>query len=159
MEQRIYQAASVSLPNVAPGQLRTATDNDLEVMQQWTYSFVRECGLNHDLATIRKLVKNSVNMGNRYIWEVNGNPATMASVGGPTPSGIRISSVYTPRELRGQGYGSSAVFSLTNKMLSQGKRFCFLYTDLANATSNSIYQRIGYSPVSDSTHHSFATNR
>jgi predicted GNAT family acetyltransferase len=25
-----------------------------------------------------------------------------------------------------------------------GCRFCFLYTDLANPTSNAIYERIGY---------------
>ena len=30
-----------------------------------------------------------------------------------------------------------------------GKSFCCLYTDLANSTSNSIYQKIGYRPVCD----------
>ncbi|MBC8077176.1 MAG: GNAT family N-acetyltransferase, partial [Chloroflexales bacterium] len=30
-----------------------------------------------------------------------------------------------------------------------GKRFCFLFTDLANPTSNHIYQAIGYAPVVD----------
>jgi predicted GNAT family acetyltransferase len=29
-------------------------------------------------------------------------------------------------------------------MLDRGYRFCFLFTDLANPTSNGIYQRIGY---------------
>ena len=32
---------------------------------------------------------------------------------------------------------------------------CVLYTDLANPTSNSIYQRIGYEPVGDSVHLEF----
>ena len=27
--------------------------------------------------------------------------------------------------------------------------FCFLFTDLANPTSNHIYQAIGYEPVTD----------
>ena len=31
------------------------------------------------------------------------------------------------------------------------RRFCFLFTDLANPTSNSIYQRIGYRAVTDIT--------
>ena len=34
-------------------------------------------------------------------------------------------------------------------LLDGGRRFCFLFTDLANPTSNSIYQRIGYRPVTD----------
>ena len=30
------------------------------------------------------------------------------------------------------------------RVLARGKRFCFLYTDMANPTSNAIYRRIGY---------------
>jgi hypothetical protein len=36
-------------------------------------------------------------------------------------------------------------------MLEKGYSFCCLYTDLANPTSNSIYQKIGYRPVADSS--------
>lgn len=34
-------------------------------------------------------------------------------------------------------------------MLDSGKKSCCLYTDLANQTSNSIDQKIGYRPVCD----------
>ena len=33
--------------------------------------------------------------------------------------------------------------------LDKGRRWCFLFTDLANPTSNRIYQAIGYRPVRD----------
>ena len=33
--------------------------------------------------------------------------------------------------------------------LDDGKRFCFLFTDAANPTSNHIYQEIGYEHVRD----------
>ena len=33
--------------------------------------------------------------------------------------------------------------------LDAGRRFCFLFTSLANPTSNHIYQTIGYEPVRD----------
>ena len=36
-------------------------------------------------------------------------------------------------------------------IIGQGNRFCCLYTDLANPTSNAIYKRIGYNPVSDAS--------
>jgi len=34
-------------------------------------------------------------------------------------------------------------------VLESGRRFCFLYTDLQNSTSNRLYRRIGYEPVVD----------
>ena len=34
--------------------------------------------------------------------------------------------------------------------------FCVLYTDLWNTTSNAIYARIGYKPVSDSLFYTLA---
>ena len=47
--------------------------------------------------------------------------------------------------------GAGAVTAATSRLqLDRGRRFCFLYTDLANPTSNAIYLRIGYEPVCDS---------
>jgi uncharacterized protein len=34
-------------------------------------------------------------------------------------------------------------------------RYCCLYTDLANPTSNAIYYRIGYRPVCDAAEYFF----
>jgi predicted GNAT family acetyltransferase len=34
--------------------------------------------------------------------------------------------------------------------------FCFLFIDLANPTSNSIYRRVGYEPMSDVDQYAFA---
>ena len=76
-------------------------------------------------------------------------PTCFAGFGGRTPNGIRIGPVYTPPEQRRRGYGSALTAALTQQLLDGGRRFCFLFTDLANPTSNSIYQRIGYRPVTD----------
>jgi hypothetical protein len=40
---------------------------------------------------------------------------------------------------------------LSRQLLGEGNRFCCLYTDLDNPTSNAIYARIGYRPVSDAS--------
>ena len=47
--------------------------------------------------------------------------------------------------------------AVSQLLLEQGHRFCFLYTDLANPTSNSIYSRIGYEPVCDSRELAFSS--
>jgi hypothetical protein len=46
-------------------------------------------------------------------------------------------------------YATFRVAALTQRVLDSGKRFCCLYTDLTNPTSNSIYQRIGYREICD----------
>ncbi|RMG86271.1 MAG: GNAT family N-acetyltransferase, partial [Chloroflexi bacterium] len=39
--------------------------------------------------------------------------------------------------------------ALSQWLLEQGRQFCFLFTDLANPTSNHIYQEVGYEAVCD----------
>jgi len=74
---------------------------------------------------------------------------SMATVERDTAHGIAISWVYTPSHLRKRGYATACVAALTQRMLDSGKHFCCLYTDLANPTSNSIYEKIGYQPICD----------
>ena len=81
---------------------------------------------------------------------------SLAGFAGPTPNGIRIGPVYTPPELRGHGHGTAVTAGVSQLLLDRGHKFCFLYTDLANSTSNAIYMRIGYEPVCDSRELAFA---
>lgn len=67
----------------------------------------------------------------------------------PARHGIRINAVYTPPEHWGCGYASACVAALSQEMLEAGRKFCFLYTSLAEPVSNKIYQQIGYQRVCD----------
>ena len=84
-----------------------------------------------------------------YVWDDQGQPVSMAAWSGKTPNGVRIIFVYTPRELRGNGYGTACVAELTRQQLAQGSAFCWLYTDRSSAAAPQILKRIGYWPVSD----------
>jgi len=90
-----------------------------------------------------------------YLWVVDGEPVSMVGVSGETPNGIRVAPVYTPSGLRGRGYASALTAAVTQKQLDGGKRYCFLFTDLANPTSNHIYRSIGYEPVADASDYRF----
>jgi hypothetical protein len=46
---------------------------------------------------------------------------------------------------------------LTQGFLVAGAHQCMLYTDLANATSNAIYQALGYRPVRDAVKYTFTS--
>ena len=63
----------------------------------------------------------------------------------------RVAPVYTPPEHRANGYGSAVTAAVSQHVMNAGATSVVLFTDLANPTSNSIYQKIGYRPVYDST--------
>ena len=124
--------------------MRVAMDGDLGTVAQWSNAFSAEAGVPANEAWMRDLVAQ----GRTLLWD-DGEPRSMAASCGETPNGIRIGYVYTPPEWRGRGYASACVAALSRKIIESGRRFCFLYTDLSNPTSNAIYQRIGYQPVCD----------
>ncbi|RYZ60967.1 MAG: GNAT family N-acetyltransferase [Proteobacteria bacterium] len=155
MQQRIYQLTEVSMPFSVPGHARVVEQVDFELLAEWSECFIDDCGLPRDSRSGEDYARRAIASKSRSLWIVEDKPVAMAGVSGPTPSGIRVSWVYTPNLYRGKGYASAVVAAISQQMLDEGRRFCFLYTDLANPTSNSIYQKIGYRAVSDSVHHVF----
>ena len=93
--------------------------------------------------------------GGWRLWEDDGRVVSLAGFGSRTPNGIRVGPVYTPPEFRGKGYASALVGRMTAELLDGRHRFCFLFTDLANPTSNGIYRRIGYQAVTDVDQYAF----
>ena len=91
---------------------------------------------------------DSIEAGLLGVWDDDG-AVSMASSNRPTPNGTSINLVYTPPERRGRGYASACVAALSGRQLDAGKRFCTLFTDRANPTSNAIYRRIGFRPIAD----------
>ena len=148
--ERIFQLDRVRTRGAAPGRLRPAEPRDRELLIEWLSAFVREALGQTDTSRAATEVDRLLTRSNRtiYIWD-DGGPRSMAGAGGPTPNGIRIGPVYTPPELRGRGYATACVAEVSQLQLDSGRRFCFLFTDLANPTSNHVYQMIGYEPVCD----------
>ena len=134
-----------------------ATD-DRELILRWWIAFgeevLHEGGPGRERAEPTVDHKLSAPTSGILLWEDGGEPVSLAGWGGPTPNGIRIGPVYTPPELRGHGYATAVTAELSQRLLdgrlfAGGRRFCFLYTDLANPTSNAIYERIGYRRVAE----------
>lgn len=149
-QARIYELRSVVPSVAAAGSRRLAGPTDREALAQWTSAFGSEAVnelVPHNAALVS--VDRRIADGALHVWEINGRLGATAFAVGPTPHGMRVGGVYTPPELRGQGYASALVASLSQYLLDTGREFVFLYTDLANPISNRIYQRIGYHPVAD----------
>ena len=58
---------------------------------------------------------------------------------------------------RGHGYGSAVTAAAADLAHRSGTPDVVLFADLANPTSNAIYQRIGFEPVVDSVRIDFGT--
>ncbi|CAN5757425.1 GNAT family N-acetyltransferase [soil metagenome] len=147
MRQRIFQLERVIWPErPATGRLRVAEPEDRERVERWIRAFSAEAGT--PMHGIGRMAEERIRERAIFLWE-DVQPCSMAGWAGQSPNGVRIGYVYTPPELRGRGYASAGVAEASQRALDAGRRFCFLYTDLANPTSNSIYRRIGYQPVCD----------
>ena len=83
-----------------------------------------------------------------HLWE-DGDVVSLGGHGRPDPERDQDGPVYTPPVARRRGYASALVAAVSQAALDAGRRFCFLFTDQANATANHIYQAIGYEPVRD----------
>jgi predicted GNAT family acetyltransferase len=75
----------------------------------------------------------------------------MAGVSRPAAGMVRVAAVYTPPDRRGRGYGGAVTAAVSRAALDGGATDVVLFTDLANPTSNALYQRLGYRPVEDRT--------
>ena len=122
----------------------------MDLAAAWFHAFGMEAQphLAGTAAEARANAERWIAGGGLRLWE-DGVVVSMAGASGPTPNGIRVGAVYTPPDKRRRGYASALVAALSQEQLDTGKKFCFLYTDLANPTSNKIYQDIGYEPVCD----------
>jgi predicted GNAT family acetyltransferase len=149
MRQRLYELRTVQQIQYPEGTFRQANSDDLELAIKWSNSFYDDCfGDSEDIPKDGCFAKLLVEEGNLYFWG-NPDPVSMAALTRPTPHGIAIGYVYTPPQYRRKGYASAITAQLSQYALDNGKKFCTLYTDSSNPTTNSIYQKIGYNPVAD----------
>ncbi len=157
--QGVFVLTSVAPYHPAAGAPRPATQEDRELLVAWFRAFEQEAlqaTIRDEDFADRDL---SVRLGSGAtagvtLWENRGAPVCLTGWS-RIPGGARIGPVYTPPEHRGRGYASSLVAHVSAEMLSQGAEACFLYTDLANPTSNAIYRRLGYEQIAESAMFAF----
>jgi uncharacterized protein len=155
MNQRIYKLESVNAVALPPGKFRAAETTDKPIVSEWSAPFHAEAFGPYPKMPIDR-IENRIDSQDLYVWEHSGL-VSMAGKARPIGGGISVGPVYTPPEHRRKGYASACVSSLCSLLLESGYKYCALYTDLSNPTSNSIYQKIGFNPAYDSVQIQFAS--
>ena len=147
--QRLYRLRTLRQPSPVPeGRARPASEGDVELAVDWYEGFQEDTGAHGGELEI--MVRERIGGGRLWLWEDDsGTPVSLAGRTAPAAGVSRVAPVYTPREARRRGYGAAVTVACTDDALARGASEVVLFTDLANPTSNAIYQSIGFEPLSD----------
>ena len=140
----------LSIVNQVPlsnGLARLAKESELALLAHWFFLFQEEENLFPQKTAEGFIlhVQNLINKSLIYVWEINNEIVSMATIVRETPNFQIVGAVYTPVNQRKKGYASSLVHFLSQFILDNGKK-AGLFTNASNFTSNKIYQKIGYNP-------------
>ena len=146
---RQFRLGELIRPEPGPeGAARLADRRDRDLLTEWFGAFVRDVGdpprQDHGTAVDERL-----SYGGLTVWTASGAPVSMAGVTRSVAGMVRVGSVYTPPALRGRGYAGAMTAAVSQAARDAASREVVLFTDLANPTSNALYQRLGYRPVED----------
>lgn len=161
-KERIYKLEEVSKDTIGTKKFSVASKAHQIIVLKWAGEMLKEALVDateeNIEQTINQLKKEfEENKSKMFLLFDNTEPVSMVRKAGKTPNGNFVNLVYTPPSLRRKGYATECVAKLSKKILEEGNKYCFLFTDLSNPTSNSIYQKIGYRPVIDENHYKFLT--
>ncbi len=129
---------------------RAVNNDELPLIEQWIYQFCEDVKLPTTKEEAKQTAYTLITTNRLFGLEVDGKLVSVAAKTRPTKNNITVNFVYTPKEARKKGYASKCVAALSQRMLDEGYKTTTLYTDLANPTSNKIYQEIGYEQIAES---------
>jgi uncharacterized protein len=159
LNEGVWELTTVADVPGPSGAARIATPGDRDLLRHWLRAFAEEAlPLEHpwddahaDLDIDLRLAGQG---GGYWLWD-DGGPVSLSGHRHVPGVGSRIGPVYTPPQHRRRGYATRLVAELSATRLALGDPACFLFTDMANPTSNAIYARIGYERVCEAVEYTF----
>jgi predicted GNAT family acetyltransferase len=146
VRQRLYELDSLVPPDGVPGRARKADKTDLAIGTQFFAAFQAEC---HDSGDDPEaVIRDRIEAGLLWLWD-DGEVTSMAARNRIAAGVARVGPVYTPPNHRRRGYGAAVTAACSADARQAGAARVALFTDLANPTSNAIYQRLGYRAIRD----------
>jgi hypothetical protein len=154
---RLFELRELKEPAPAEGRLRPATLAEQDLVAGWYAAFMTDAdeqagrvpGASPHESPEPDELRRRIEGGRLFLWEdAAGTPVHLTAASTPSYGVSRIGPVFTPREQRGRGYASQAVFRVSAFLRDHGERAC-LFTDQANPTSTKIYEALGYERVVD----------
>ncbi len=155
VSMRMYRLSDLVTPTGVPGGPRQAAITDVEVVAAGLRAFHDEAQPHAPVEDWTSVALRRVASGQFRFWELDGATVSMAGFSEPAAGVSRVGPVYTPPAWRGRGFGSAVTAAATSAAQGARASQVVLYTDLANPTSNAIYQDIGYRVDHDAEERAF----
>lgn len=147
----VHELVKVNEVPVCKGSFEKVKHEDAELIaghritfENETFGFTR---LSYD--DLLKDTQSKIKNENLFSWKVKDEIVSMAAIMRNTKNIGIIGLVYTPQKYRGNGYATGIVIKLSEQIFKRGFSKCGLFTDSSNPTSNHIYYKIGYRPVTE----------
>jgi len=149
MRSRLFKLEVLTAPEpMPPGTARVADSGDRDLLVDWNAAFSRETGAGYPEHAARR-VDDVLSHHGFMLWETGGEPVALAGMTREVVGVVRVMAVYTPPGHRQRGYAGAVTTAVSQAALAAGAAAVVLFTDLANPTSNALYQRLGYRPIAD----------
>jgi hypothetical protein len=147
----VHKLESINPLPLSEGSIVQASMEDVKLIIDWSINFENDANssIKSSYNEILTSVVRRIESGNFYKWICDGEIVSIAAIVRQTTNACIIGVVYTPSYYRGKGYATSCVHKLSETVLERGFKYCGLYTDKANPTSNNIYKNIGYVPIEE----------
>ena len=146
-DRRLYRLTELVPPRPMPaGGARPVGDADRDLLADWFTGFAVDVG--EAMPDAARAVDRRLKNGELLLWEADGVPVSLAGNTTPVAGVARVAPVYTPATLRGKGYAAAVTAAISQRALDAGHEV-ILFTNLANPTSNALYQRLGYRGIGD----------
>ena len=150
-----FELTAVNPLPAVPGRRVIAGPEHADILQAWLVAFHTEA-TPHDPPARPDAGARAVSTGRGHVWlDEVGAPVSYAFNNRDVEGWASVGPVYTPREARRHGYATALVASVSQFLLDQGRPGCTLFTNLANPTSNAIYERIGYRRIGSAYRYGF----
>ena len=152
-----FELRAVDDVPAVPGRRVIATPEHAALLEDWLAAF-------HDEATPQDPAggpgkgARAVATGRAHLWlDADGRPVSYAQHNRDLEGWASVGPVYTPRDARGRGFATALVAEVSRHLLAAGRSGCTLFTNLANPTSNAIYERIGYRRIGSAYRYAFTS--
>ena len=134
------------------GKFGMARTEDLVRVCELIYYFngeVFEDNVSKNYRNILRDAKIDIHNEELFTWEVDSEITSIVRIVNPTKGLPVIDLLYTGKESRNCGFGSSLLFFVTNYLLKNGYRKCQLVSDIKNSAIEKIGNPVGYKNIGE----------
>jgi len=132
---------------------RRIEPRDLELVTQWRTAYSLEALGEKDTPELlqrrRAAIERSLREGHTWILDDQGQPVACSSFNAAIKEAVQVGGVWTPPELRRQGYGRSVVAASLLGARAENVERAILFTGRTNIAAQKAYAALGFQHIGD----------